>query len=159
MISSRKNTTGIEPKAIELKLKQNYRFMYENFLISGQRELYLMLEANNGIIDVLKFNFYVYKYGYPNDEALGSHPMAKYGLGFYGLFEVLNSPWIKEICEGNKIHPRHDDSMYDDYKHYIVRFKDVTLDVLCSKMEELQLTKEQILETVNKEIEFIKKDN
>jgi hypothetical protein len=133
--------------------------MYENFLISGQQELYLMLEENDELIDILKFNFKVYKYGYPNDEAMGSHPMTKYGLGFYGLFEVLNSPWIKEICEGNRIHPRHDDSMFSDYKHYIVRFKDVTLDVLCNKIEELQLTKRQIFETINKEIEFIKKDN
>ena len=96
MIFNRKNKTRTEPKVIEIKLKKDYRFMYENFLISGQQELYLMLEENNGIIDLLKFNFKVYKYGYPNDEAMGSHPMAKFGLGFYGLFEVLNSPWRSE---------------------------------------------------------------
>jgi hypothetical protein len=159
MIFGRKNKTRTEPKVIEIKLKKDYRFMYENFLISKQQELYLMLEENDGIIDLLKFNFTVYKYGYPNDEAMGSHPMAKFGLGFYGLFEVLNSPWIKEVCEGNRIHPRHDDSMFNGSKHYIVRFKDVTLDVLCNKMEETQLTREQIFEIVSKEIEFIKTDN
>jgi hypothetical protein len=86
---------------------------------------------------------------------MGAHPMAKYGLGFYGLFEVLNSPWIFEISNDNRIHPKHQDNIYNDYKHYIARFKDVTLDVICSKMEEMQLTKGQLLEIVNKEIDFI----
>jgi hypothetical protein len=145
-----------EPKVTEIKLKKDFKFMYENFLISGQRDLYLLLEESEGLIDALRFNFLIYKYGYPNDEAMGAHPMTKYGLGFYGLFEVLNSPWIIEIRDSNMIHPSHNDNMYNNYKHYIARFKDVTLDVICSKMEELQMTKGQLIEIVNKEIEFIK---
>jgi hypothetical protein len=149
-------TDSNEPKVNEIKLKKDYKFMYENFLVSGQRDLYLLLEESEGLINALRFNFLIYKYGYPNDEAMAAHPMTKYGLGFYGLFEVLNSPWIIEIRDSNRIHPRHNDSMYNDYKHYIARFKDVTLDVICSKMEELQMTKGQLIEIVNKEIEFIK---
>jgi hypothetical protein len=145
-----------DPKVNEIKLRKDYKFMYENFLISGQADLYLLLEESEGLIDTLRFNFLIYKYGYPNDEAIGAHPMAKYGLGFYGFFEVLNSPWIIELQNSNGIHPKHNMSMYNGYKHYIARFKDVTLDVICSKMEELRLTKGQLIEIVNKEIEFIK---
>ena len=145
-----------DPKINEIKLKKDYKFMYENFLISSQHDLYLFLEENEGLIDAIKFKFLIYKYGYPNDEAMGAHPMAKYGLGFYGLFEVKNSPWIIEIRNSNRIHPGHDDNMYSNYNHYVARFKDVTLDVICSKMEELQLTKEQVTEIINKEIGFLK---
>jgi hypothetical protein len=143
-----------EPKAIEVKLKKPYKFMYENFLISSQHDLYLLLEETNGLVDYLKFSFRIYKYGYPNDE--GAHLMAKYGLGFYGLFEVLNSPWITEIMQGNQLNPKHDDSLYKNYKHYIARFKDVTLEVICSEMEEMQSGREQLLELVDKELSFLK---
>lgn len=154
-----KGANGTLPQVIEVKLNKEYKFMYENFLISSQRELYLLLEEHGGQLDVLKFDFKVYKFGYPNDEAMGTHPLAKFGLGFYGLFQVLDSPWTKEICEGNRIHPRHEDKMYDDVKHYIARFKDVTLDILCNKMEETRLPKEKVIELVNREIEFLKADD
>jgi hypothetical protein len=132
--------------------------MYENFLISNQQDLYLLLEENEGLINTIRFKlFKIYKYGFPNDEVIGAHPMAKFGLGFYGLFDVINSPWITHIRDSNRIHPRHNDNMFTDYKHYIARFKDVTLDVICKKMEEIQLTKEQVIEIVNKEMEIITK--
>lgn len=145
-----------DPKVTEVRLQKDFKFMYENFLISGQQDLYLLLEESDGLVAALRFNFLIYKYGYPNDEAMGAHPMAKYGLGFYGLFEVLNSPWIIEIRDSNRIHPRHNDSMFSDYKHYVARFKDVTLDVICSKMEEVQMTKQELIEIVQKEIAFIR---
>lgn len=145
-----------EPRVVEIILKKYYKFMYENFLISSQHELFLFLEENNGVIDIIKFNFKIYKYGFPNDEALGAHPMAKFGLGFYGLFEVYNSPWIIEVLDSNRVHPKHIENRYSQYKHYIARFKDVTLDVICSKMEELQISKEQLAEIINKEIKYIK---
>jgi hypothetical protein len=147
------------PQVIGVKLSRDYKFMYDNFLISSQHELYLLLQERGGQVDTLKFDFSIYKFGYPNDEAMGAHPLAKFGLGFYGLFEVLNSPWIKEICEANRIHSRHDDKMFEDVRHYIARFKDVTLDILCRKMEETQLTKERIIELVDKEIGFLKTDD
>lgn len=81
-----------KPEVREVTLKKEYRFMYENFIVSSQQNLYLLLEEDNEIIDALKFNFLIYKFGYPNDEVLESHPMYKFGLSFYGLYEVINSP-------------------------------------------------------------------
>jgi hypothetical protein len=154
-----KGATGTAPQVIEVKLSREYKFMYENFLISSQRELYLLLQSQGGQVDALKFNFKIYKFGYPNDEAIGAHPMTKFGLGFYGLFEVLNSPWTKKICEANRIHPRHEDRMFNDVRHYIARFKDVTLDILTTNMEEVQMTTDKVVELVNKEMEFLKTDD
>jgi len=33
------------------------------------------------------------KFGGPNDEALGGHPLYERGLGRYGVYEVFNSSW------------------------------------------------------------------
>ena len=62
--------------------------MYENFVVSRQQNFYVLLEESNNKIDALKFDPIIYKYGYPIDEV--SHPLSKYGLGFYGLFKVDN---------------------------------------------------------------------
>ncbi|OCX53584.1 hypothetical protein BEL04_04630 [Mucilaginibacter sp. PPCGB 2223] len=143
----------------EIELKKEYKFMYENFIISSQHELYLLLEESNGIIDALKFNFSIYKYGYPNDEALGAHPLAKFGLKWYSFFEVENSPWIEELKVANRVHHRHEDSLYKDRKHYTVTFKDVTLDVITSSpFEVVELTRNDIIRFVNEQIDYLNVD-
>ena len=127
--------------------------MYENFVVSSQQKLLLLLEKTDNIIEALQFDFLIYKYGYPNDEV--SHPLSKYGLGFYGFYKVNNSPWITELRENNSQHQRHTDSSFDNYKHYIAKFKDVTVEVICSRMEETQLTQAQLLTFVEKEIKSL----
>ena len=74
----------------EVSLNKDYQFMYEGFVVSSQQTLFLLLTQKYDKIDALKFDFLLYKYGYPNDEA--SHPLAIYGLRSYGLFKVDNSP-------------------------------------------------------------------
>ena len=77
-----------KPKVVEIGLSKNYAFMYENFVIATQHDTYLLLEKHDNVIDVLHFDSANIKYGSPNDEASGGHPLCKFGLGFYGLFEV-----------------------------------------------------------------------
>lgn len=43
------------------------------------------------------------RFGYPNDEALGGHPLAPHGLKPYDIFEVINSPWIVELATINEV--------------------------------------------------------
>ena len=124
--------------------------MYQNFIIASQQNLLLLLEQTENAIDALRFDFLIHKYGYPNDEV--SHPLSKYGLGFYGLFEVTNSPWIIELRNINRQHSRHTDSMFDNYKHYIAKFKDVTVEVISTKIEEIQLTKIELLTFIDAEV-------
>ncbi len=147
----RKNKSKVSVS--EIRLQKDYAFMYENFVFSSQQKLYLILEKTDDNIYALQFNFLIYKYGYPNDEI--SHPLSKYGLGNYGIFKVDNSPWLAEIINTNRQHPRHSDNMYAGVEHYIVNFKDVTLEVLCRKMEEVQITKAYFLELLEEQIKFI----
>lgn len=113
--------------------------MYENFIVSSQQKMLLLLEQTDNLINTIQFDFLVYKYGYPNDEV--SHPLSKYGLSAYGVFEVINSPWVTELRDNNQLHHRHTDSSFEDYKHYVAKFKDVTVEVICTKIEEIQLIK------------------
>ena len=139
----------------EVRLSKDYAFMYENFIVSSQHKLFLLLEQTDNIIDTLQIDSLIYKYGYPNDEI--SHPLSKYGLGSYGLFRVDNSPWVTELRNNNRQHHRHSDSSFDNYKHYVAKFKDVTVEVICTKMEEIQLTKSELLSFIDEQICYITK--
>ena len=143
-----------EPHVVELKLKKTYKFMYENFVLSTQQDLYLLLEEKDGHVETLKFPFAIFKYGYPNDEI--GHPLMKYGLGFYGLFETKNSPWIEELLDLNRQHPRHKDEYYSNRRHFIAKFKDVTLEVIADSFEECAISKAEIMELFANEMEKLR---
>ena len=129
--------------------------MYENFTLNTQSELYLMLEESKGIVSTLKFDFLVFKYGYPNDEGLGQHPMAEFGLRWYDFFLVTNSTWINEMKERR---PAGSYDLFENYEHYIITFKDITLDIVSKKFEEVELTNEQIHDLVNLQLNYLNVD-
>jgi hypothetical protein len=137
----------------EVSLKKDYAFMYENFIVASQQKLYLLLEQNDDLIDALQFDPIIYKYGYPNDEV--NHPYTRFGLGSYGLFELNNSPWLTELKENNRQHHSHSDNLFENYKHYIARFKDVTVEVICTQMEEVQLTKSKLFAFLEEQIGYL----
>jgi hypothetical protein len=141
--------------AEKITLENDYDFMHENFIISSQQNLFLFLEENNGIIEALNFEFKVYKYGYPNDEVGLTSKIP--GVAIYGISEVFNSNWINELMINNRSHPRHQDKFYSNYKHYVVRLKEVTLEVICQNYEIVKITKEEFNEIINTELQYIKK--
>ena len=136
----------------EVKLSRDYSFMYENFVLLTQTGAYLFLEKDGDTTHALHFDSPNCKYGGPNDEAHGGHPLTKYGLGLYGLYVIANSPWIHEMMVANRIHPRHSDSMFIHNKHYIACFKDVKFESACRKVEEITLTRSDIEALINKEL-------
>ena len=142
-------------RVTEVNLSKDYAFMYENFIVSSQHKLLLLLEQTDNVIDTLQFDSLIYKYGYPNDEV--SHPLSKYGLGSYGLFQVANSPWVTELRDNNRQHHKHNDSSFDDYKHYVAKFKDITVEVICTNMKEIQLTKLELLVFLDEQINYLVK--
>jgi len=149
-----------EPKisVSEVKLSRDYSFMYENFAILTQQGAYLFLEKIDGHVHALYFDSpYCCKYGGPNDEAHSGHPLARYGLGFYGLYIVENSPWILEMMIANHVHPRHSDSLFNDYKHYIACFKDVKFESVCREMKEVTLSEGEIEIILKKELLYLEK--
>jgi hypothetical protein len=151
--------TTKQAKVIEIPLRKSYRFMYENFVIATGSEVYLLLEKNDNLVDVLKFDRRIFKYGSPNDEARGGHPLFQYGLGFYGLFEVQNSPWIQEIMVANRLHPRHTDALFSGYRHFIACFKDVTFEIVSTQFQELQLTVDEVHRLINSELNSLHEES
>lgn len=132
------------PKVHEVKLSRDYAFMYENFVIATQSEVYLLLEKVRDSVFALRFDSPECRYGGPNDEAHGGHPLTKFGLGIYGLYEVENSPWISEQKIANRVHPSHRDTLFDGRKHYIACFKDVKFESVCRQMSEVEMKREDI---------------
>ncbi len=142
-----------KPEIIELDLSSSYKFMYENFVISTQHDSYLFLDERGGIYHAIKFEGSTIKYGSPNDEGRGAHPLTKYGSLTYGFYEVKNSPWIEEQMIGNRNHPHHNDEMYKNKKHYIVCFKDVMFEASCRAYKLEKVSKERVVALVTEELD------
>lgn len=140
------------PKVVEIELSKHYRFMYENFVIATQSGIYLLLEKSNESVNLLYFDSPQLKYGLPNDEARGGHPLWRYGMKVYGFFEVQNSPWIREQMIANRVHDKHQDSLFDGKRHFIACFKDVMLEVTCRSYEERTMTVAEIEALIQRQI-------
>ncbi len=146
------------PKVTEVALSKHHRFMYENFVIATQHDVYLLLEKRGDVLSAIHFGSARIKYGSPNDESRGSHPLAQHGLGIYGLFEVENSPWIKELIVANRVHSKHADAMFGRFKHYIACFKDVTLEVACSSYQEKQMSVRELMSLIHEQLDNLATD-
>jgi hypothetical protein len=143
------------PIVREITLNKHYSFQYENFVLATQNEVYLLLEKEDALFRALRFKFSSLKYGGPNDEARGNHPLAKHGLGFYGFYQVENSPWIQELMIANRVHPRHLDSMYSGKKHFIACFKDTMLEVIRREYEEVRLSQSDLVEVFQEQLRYL----
>ena len=75
------------------------------------------------------------KFGYPNDEALGGHPLYEKGLSAYSIFEVRNSSWNKLLAEYNLAAFPNPLSPERHSRHFIVTFHDSTLECLADCIE------------------------
>jgi hypothetical protein len=85
-------------------------------------------QADNGI-GVVEFKRVTsVKIGSPNDEVLRGHPLWGSGLEFYSVHEVKNSPWITELVEVDRVHERFDESQWRGRRHFILTFRDETLE-------------------------------
>ena len=71
---------------------------------------------------------FITRFGYPNDEALGGHPLAKRGLRWYGVFEIIGSSWAAELAARNRI--SFPNSSSDFGRHFIFTFHDSTFECL-----------------------------
>ncbi|MDR6395215.1 hypothetical protein [Herbaspirillum seropedicae] len=70
-----------------------------------------------------------FRFGSPNDEALGGHPLAQFGLKRYSVHRIENSSWLAELDRRNAVHPNHDSSRFmADLVHYVFTFQDSTLE-------------------------------
>jgi hypothetical protein len=146
-----------EPNVKEHVLEKNFGFTYSNFVISSQHTLYLLLSKSEEKVDVLEFEFSIFKYGHPNDEV--GHPLTKYGLGVYGFFEVLHSNWIEEMRLNNSSHHSHSELRYNSKRHFVARFQDLTLEIVAQNYSLKSLPKEFFIGFLNEQIDFLDDDD
>lgn len=73
-------------------------------------------------------------FGSPNSEALHGHPLYERGLSFYGIFEVLDSSWIRLMEQRNRVHERHSAAHFDGLRHFIFTFNDSTFECVAESI-------------------------
>ena len=75
----------------------------------------------------------VAKFGYPNDEALGGHPLYSKGLGHYAFYEVEGSSWMRMMDEQNRVcFPNS--SVWSGSRHFVITFHDSTFECVAASM-------------------------
>jgi hypothetical protein len=98
-------------------------------LLQSEGACYLLFEGtadapplSDGVAIVTFRSCLISRFGYPNDEALAGHPLFKSGLGFYGVYEVTNSSWDRELRLQNRVaFPTFD---MPKRRHFILTFHD-----------------------------------
>ena len=64
----------------------------------------------------------------PNDEAFQNHPLYGYGMEFYAIQEVVNSPWIEE--RSKVMNKDRDPTYLREYRHFVFAFKEGMVECL-----------------------------
>ena len=80
------------------------------------------------------------RFGGPNEEA--GHLLVGRGYGGHGAYLVKNSKWNGETKQLASRHPTFNPSTWQDQNHYLLAFRDQTLDCLADgyRIEELQVS-------------------
>src|SRR5262245_42689194 len=66
-----------------------------------------------------------------NDEALSGHTLYEYGLKYYSVHKIENSPWLGELERINASHDRHDRRRFLEGKvHYLFALKEETVECI-----------------------------
>jgi hypothetical protein len=91
----------------------------------------MLVRGDSGNLPVAVIEFvrpYAHLFGPPNDEAIIGHPLASRGLHPCGRFTVEGSSWIRALERMNAVHPRHAAERFRRLSHYIVTFRDSTVE-------------------------------
>jgi hypothetical protein len=73
------------------------------------------------------------KFGSPNDEGLGGHPLFGRGLQFYSAGEVINSRWNAEVERQERI--SFPSARSRNRRHFIFAMKENTFECLAQSFE------------------------
>jgi hypothetical protein len=106
-------------------------------VFASETSLLLRYTTTGDAVAIVKFPLVnIFKFGAPNDEALGGHPLISKGLAPYRVHRVENSRWIDELEKQNSIHPRHDRQRFlKNTVHYIFTFQDSCLECVVTEGE------------------------
>lgn len=134
-------------------------------LFEAGQKLFVMFfaytkEGEEDKIYTVEFNSpSIYKFGSPNDEVLSGHPYYKFGLKWYSFSEVINSDWIEQIKNINKVHSNFKEESWEKRRHFIIPFHDETFECIAEGYEiikEVGSPEKKFLELVEK---YIKVEN
>jgi hypothetical protein len=67
---------------------------------------------------------------FPNDEALHGHRLWGKGLEFYALHQVVDSEWLRELRNVERVHERASDAPFPHSQHFVLTFHDSTLEAV-----------------------------
>ncbi len=73
------------------------------------------------------------KFGHPNDEAAGAIPKYKDLEVAYGICEVKNSDWVKELEVINRY--QFPNTSYADLRHFVIFFHDSTFECIAKEIK------------------------
>jgi|SRR5215203_780731 len=89
------------------------------------------------------------KFGYPNDEALAGHPLYGKGLEAYEIFEVLDSNWIAQQREQNRVNFPDPPRKIPTLRHFVFTFHDSTFECLADDIK-VEIAKDPFAETLER---------
>jgi hypothetical protein len=115
------------PLPLVFATEQSFALVY---YLNGRPERFALVEFESVL---------AHYFGGPNDEALGGHPLYERGLGRYGVYEVLNSSWLRTMERMNRVHPSHSPAMFEDYRHFIFTFHDTPLELLAKGVRDVTI--------------------
>jgi hypothetical protein len=107
----------------------------EAIVFATETQLFLRYSTADEETAVIQFPLVkTFQFGSPNDEALGGHPLTGFGLKYYSVHRIDNSPWIAELEQRNSIHLKHDKERFiKNAVHYVFTFQDSTLECVVNE--------------------------
>jgi len=92
-------------------------------------------QSGGGEAEVKFLGVRAFYLGSPNDEALKGHRLWGRGLDFYSFQEVIHSDWIAELERRNRVHSSHSMKLFEGLRHFIITFKEQTLECVARTFE------------------------
>jgi hypothetical protein len=114
-----------------LLLQTEYK-AYLTFNAQGDGPDGLSEDVGTAVVEIVRCK--ITKFGYPNDEASLGHPLYRKGLIQYGIYEVLNSSWLAELAEQNRI-ALPDRTGTTGMRHFVFVFHDSTFECLAQDVK------------------------
>ena len=92
-----------------------------------------------GVVVVRFRQLRAHRFGAPNDEVFAGHPLADAGFdGTYGLWEVHNSPWLRELEVINSVHACYRPETWASLRHLFFAFHDSTFEAIADDVEHVE---------------------
>jgi hypothetical protein len=124
-------------------------------VVASELSTFLMFNSADGAVVLVELIRAIKsQFGYPNDEALGGHPLYQSGLKHYGVFEVENSSWLEQTRKQNAVCFPNADRWGKNLHHFVFTFHDSTFECLAEdlKVRSLGIPKQQVLADLLKHV-------